>query len=87
MERIQEFFQSSPEYFGFVLVVLGLLLIIAAIRKWKWLTEGGDGGVFNDTWIVGVFGTKNLRRFYTILGVVLILIGVAWFFLWRAMEM
>jgi hypothetical protein len=87
MERIQEFFQSSPEHFGFVLVALGLLLIVAAIRKWKWLTEGGDGKTFNDTWFISMFGTKKLRRFYTILGVVLMLIGVSWFFLWRELEM
>jgi hypothetical protein len=87
MERIQSFFQSSPAHFGFVPVALGLLLIVAAIRKWKWLTEGGDGKTFNDTWFISMFGIKKLRRLYIIFGVVLILIGVVWFFIFRELGM
>ena len=86
MESIQELFQSSPKHFGFVIIGLGLLLIIAAILKWKWLTEGGDGKVFNDTWFIGMFGKKKLRILYVVIGSILILIGIAWFFIHSQLE-
>ena len=81
MEEISDFFTNFPQYFGFVIIGLGILLIIAAIQKWKWLTEGGDGKVFNDTWFIGIFGKRKLRMLYIVTGVVLILIGIAWFFI------
>jgi len=87
MEYIQDFFQSSPKHFSFVIIGLGLLLIIAAILKWEWLTEGGNGKVFNDTWFIGMFGKKNLRILYAIIGVILILIGIAWFFIHSQLEL
>ncbi|NDV68302.1 immunity 17 family protein [Dysgonomonas sp. 25] len=86
METIQEYFQSSPKHFGFVIIGLGILLIVASIMKWKWLTEGGDGKVFNDTWFIGMFGKKKLRILYAVIGVVLILIGIAWFFIHLKLE-
>lgn len=86
MENIQDYFQSSPKHFGFAIIGLGILLIVASIMKWKWLTEGGDGKVFNDTWFIGMFGKKKLHILYAITGVVLILIGIAWFFIHLKLE-
>ena len=86
MKRISEFFKNSPQYFGFVIIGLGVLLITGSIRKWKWLTQGSDGKVFNDTWFSGTFGIKKLRILYIIVGVVLILIGIAWFFIYLKLK-
>ena len=86
MEKISEFFKNSPQYFGFVIIGLGILLIIGSIRKWKWLTEGGDGKVFNDTWFAGTFGIKKLRALYIVVGIILIIIGIAWFFIYLKLK-
>ena len=80
------FFQSSPRYFGFVIIALGILLIVAAARKWKWLTEGEDGKVFNDTWFIGMFGKKRLHTLYVVIGAILVLIGIGWIYIWGQLE-
>lgn len=81
METLREFFQTSPEYFSLVLIGIGILIIVAAIRKWQWLTEGGDTKVFNNAWFISVFGERKLRIWYAIIGVLLILLGIVWYFI------
>jgi len=78
MEKISNFFQNSPQYFGFVIIGLGILLIISAILKWKWINQDGDGRVFNNTWFIKIFGKRQQKRLDIILGIILILVGIAW---------
>ena len=78
MERANEYFKASPGLFGYVIIGLGVMFIIGAIRDWNWLLEGGDGKVFNITWFIATFGRKAARVMYGITGGVCILIGIAW---------
>lgn len=81
MEKIKSYFTSHPEFFGFVFIGIGILLIVGVICNWDWILEG-DGRVFNIAWFSNVFGRTAARIIYGILGLLFILIGLIWFVLY-----
>lgn len=86
MEKVNKYFSASPGLFGYVIIVLGIMLITGAVRDWNWLLEGGDGKVFNITWFIDTFGRKAARVMYGITGGVCILIGIAWIYIYARLS-
>lgn len=82
MEKLEDFFQNNPHYFGLILLLAGLVLLIGVIKDWSWIFQG-DGRVFNIEWFSTTFGRKGARVVMGILAVVLVLLGGIWFFLYQ----
>lgn len=85
MDNISDYFQANPGLFGYVIILLGILLIIGGIRSWNWLFEMGDSKMFSLYWYESRFGRKTARVVCGITGVVLIGIGIAWIFIYAAL--
>ena len=65
MEKEQDFFSNlTPTSGGLILIALGALVLIGAIRRWEWIFDmtGQRTGRFNFLlWLYDVFGEKGLR--------------------------
>jgi uncharacterized protein YjeT (DUF2065 family) len=85
MKRIQTYFQKNPRLFGIVLVVIGIIVLLAAIKNAKWLFETNRSTyALNkmDGWI-NIFGAKAGKIAAYIVSVLLILSGIIYFVLWK----
>lgn len=86
IEKAKNYFSEHPGYAGFIMIGIGAVLLYAAIRGSKWLFEKSvNGSVMNldkiDGWI-NVFGKKTARVVAGLLAVILISIGVFWFWIY-----
>jgi uncharacterized membrane protein YidH (DUF202 family) len=89
MEQIKQFFEDlfteNPHYFGFFIVFVGVLVLLAAIFDWNWLFGNVSGVTYNlkkiDGW-VNWFGRRNARIISGVFAVLLILGGLFWFLLY-----
>lgn len=86
IESIKAYFEEHPAYFGLVIIALGIILLISAIRGSKWLFEKDvSGATYSldkiDGWI-NMFGKKTARVVTGITSVILILAGIVWFWIY-----
>jgi hypothetical protein len=86
LEKVRVYFEENPAYFGFVLIGLGIIGLIASIKGSKWLFETDvSGSAYNldklDGWI-NVFGKKTAHVVAGIASVLLIICGIVWFWLY-----
>lgn len=86
MEKVKAYFEENPAYFGFVMIVLGIVMLISAIKGAKWLFEKDvSGSTYSldkiDGWI-NMFGKKTARVIVGISSVVLIISGIFWFWVY-----
>lgn len=86
LEQIKTYFKEHPAYFGLVIIALGIVLLISAIKGSKWLFEKDvSGSTYSldkiDGWI-NMFGKKTARVVTGITSVILILAGVVWFWIY-----
>ena len=80
MNKEPEFFSNiSPVNGGLIITVLGALLLIGAIRRWKWVFNmtGQRNKGFNYLLLLyDLFGDKGLRNGMIITSIILILGGI-----------
>lgn len=80
MEQVQDFFSNlTPTSGGVFIIALGTLLLIGAIRRWKWALDmtGQRNGEPNFLlWLYDVFGEKGLRIGMIIGNIFIILCGI-----------
>ena len=85
MENLKSFFSANPHYFGLLFALFGVVMLIAAIKGAKWLFEKDVSTLTYDIkkidgWI-NLFGKKTAQVIVGIGSVVVIIAGLAWFFL------
>ena len=86
MEQIKQYFAETltenPHYFGFFIVFVGVLVLLAAIFDWNWLFGNVNTLDYNmkkiDGW-VNIFGRKTARIISGVFSVLVILCGLFWF--------
>ena len=80
MEKEQDFFSNlTPTSGGLILIALGALVLIGAIRLWEWIFDktGQRTGRFNFLlWLYDVFGEKGLRVGMIINAIIIMLGGI-----------
>ena len=80
MEKEQDFFSNlTPTSGGLILIALGALVLIGAIRRWEWIFDmtGQRTGRFNFLlWLYDVFGEKGLRVGMIITAIIIMLGGI-----------
>ena len=86
MEKLERFLAENPHYFGLMLVVIGVVMLISAIKGSKWLFEKDvSSATYNlkkiDGWI-NVFGKKTARIIVGIGSVSVIIAGIVWFWIY-----
>jgi hypothetical protein len=81
-EEVQNYFQNNPGNYGYILIVLGLVLIYGAYKEWGWIFEGG-GRTINITWIYNTFGKKAAKSIVMFFGAVLAVLGIFWIYINR----
>ncbi|MDU1892324.1 MAG: Imm17 family immunity protein [Dysgonomonas sp.] len=82
LDNVKAYFEKNPAYFGIVIIALGIVLFISAIKGAKWLFDNEvSGSTYSlgkiDGWI-NMFGKKTARVIVAILSVVLVVAGVVW---------
>ena len=82
LERIRDYFQLHPNQFGWILIILGGVLLWGAIQKWEWLFIG-DGRVFNIAWFREQFGDKAAQVVMGLLAGLCLVAGVIWLFAFK----
>lgn len=91
MENQQDFLAKLPkESAGLFLAATGVLLLIGAIRRWKWvldMTGQRSAHPFGFlTLMQDWFGDNGVRIGMIIMSVILIICGMVLFFLYEAKE-
>lgn len=80
MEKEQDFFSNlTPTSGGLIIIALGTLFLIGAIRRWKWALDmtGQRHKGFNILlFLYDVFGDKGLRVGMIILSIFIIISGI-----------
>lgn len=80
MEKEQDFFSNlTPTSGGLILIALGALVLIGAIRRWEWIFDmtGQRTGRFNFLlWLYDVFCEKGLRVGMIINAIIIMLGGI-----------
>ena len=81
MEKFTSFFTENPQFVGLFIAAVGILIMVGAILRWKWII-GGD----NTTTRTGLFGyiiykLFGRRVFFIVTGALIALLGAAWFIL------
>ena len=80
MNKEPDFFSNiTPTSGGLIIIALGVLLLIGAIRRWKWVFDmtGERNKGFNFLlFLYDLFGDKGLRVGVIITSVIIILGGI-----------
>lgn len=88
MEKEQDFFEKLPkESLGLLMVAAGVLLLVGAICRWKWVLDM-TGEKSNKPWgflslMHDWFGENGVRIGIMIMSVLIIICGLALFFLMK----
>ena len=88
MEQEQHFFEKLPkESVGLVFITVGILLLVGAINRWKWvldITGEKSNKPFSFLSIMhDWFGENGIRIGIIIISVLIIICGLALFFLMK----
>lgn len=81
-EKAIDYFQQNPGNYGWILIVLGVVLLYGSIKRWGWIFEG-DGRLFNIAWVAQTFGYKTAQTLFAILSIIFIATGIAWIFAYK----
>lgn len=73
MDGVFEFLKAHYQY---VLIAVGLLFLIGAIRDWEWVYQATGGNKARHAFIFEVWGEKGYRVFIGICGLILAICGV-----------
>ena len=86
MEKLENLFTENPHYFGLLIVVFGVVMLISAIRGAKWLFEKDVNKLtYNMKKVDGrinMFGKKAARIIVGIGSVGIIIAGLVWFWIY-----
>jgi hypothetical protein len=81
--QIINFFKTKPQYFGFIISIFGVLMLLGAIFNANFIFGDGSGPKsFNLTKIIGIvsmFGRLPARIIVGIMGIFMIIFGIFWF--------
>jgi hypothetical protein len=77
LEQIMSYFKNNPSNVGYVIILLGAVIIYGAYKDWAWIFEGG-GRTINIGWISDTFGRKAARNLLILLGLIFVLGGGFW---------
>lgn len=78
MDNIIKFLR---QYYQFVVIAVGLILLIGSIRNWKWITEASLNKEHKHHFIFAMWGKQGYRAFMGIAGLILIVLGIIFLFL------
>jgi len=85
MEKLKEFITKNPQYFGIFISLVGVVILIAAIKDAHWLFGDVNRVSYNlktiDGW-VNFFGRKTARIIAGVFSVGTIIAGVVWFWIY-----
>ncbi|OJY17389.1 MAG: hypothetical protein BGO98_00355 [Myxococcales bacterium 68-20] len=76
IDEAKDYFQANPGQFGWLPLVLGVVLLIGTFLKWGWVFEGG-GGRLNLAWIANTFGFRAAQVVSALLALAFVGVGVA----------
>ncbi|NDV78470.1 immunity 17 family protein [Dysgonomonas sp. 511] len=79
-DAVKRFFSENPQYAKLILPLFGFILLLGAIRNWKWIFED-DGRIFNLAWVKYNVSEKLARIIVGTTGAILIVFGVILYFL------
>ena len=82
METIQKFFAEYPQYYGVFFCLIGIFMIISAIKNWEWVLGGHSWNLSKIEGISNFFGRKFARVVMGIFGAIIIIAGIIWFFVY-----
>lgn len=81
-EKAGAFFTKNPGYFGWFIIVVGVLFLAMAITNGEWLF--GNARTFNlgkiEGW-VNFFGRNTARVIVGSIGLLIISIGIIWIYI------
>lgn len=78
MDKVIEFLK---QHYQFPVIGVGLLLLIGAIRNWKWVTEASLNEERKHYFIFAMWGKEGYRTFVGIAGFILIVLGIVFLFI------
>lgn len=73
MKTLLEFLKI---HYQFVLIGVGLIIFISALRNWKWIINPTIGDKTRYAFIFAMWGEKGYRVLIGLLGIVLIICGI-----------
>ena len=81
MEKITELIGQKPELLGIVFAAAGVLILIGAILKWKWVIGSDASGNRVRTGLFGwlVYKLFGRRVFFIFTGAVITIAGIVWY--------
>ena len=86
MKTLEELLTKNPQYFGLLVVIVGVVMLISAIKGAKWLFEDDVSAVTYNMkkidGLINMFGKKVARIIVGIGSVVAIIAGIVWFWIY-----
>jgi hypothetical protein len=77
-DNIGAFFEANPGYIGLLVCAFGLFVLVGAIRNWKIIFENQSAPILRKPRRM-FMRKEHLRKVVGGSGVLLILLGIAWF--------
>jgi hypothetical protein len=81
-ERLRQFFTNNPQYFGIVLVIFGVFMLLAAIKNWEWVFKGHSFNTKKLEGISNMWGRGVARIVAGVGGISCIIFGIVWFMIY-----
>ena len=77
MEQIMQ----NPRWIGLIIAAVGVLIMVGAILRWKWIIGNDAAGNTVRTGLLGyiIYKLFGRRVFFILTGAVITLAGAAWF--------
>ncbi|MHC5310649.1 hypothetical protein ACYSNM_11395 [Myroides sp. LJL116] len=82
-DYLDNLLSQNPHYGGLAFIVVGVVLLFASIKGYGWMYEGSAANVFHIAWIRNEFGESAAKAINIFLSVVIIIVGLAFYFLWQ----
>ena len=85
MEKIQQFFSDNPVWGGVFIAAIGLFILFASIFDWEWIFGNVNRATYSLNKIDGIvnfLGRKTARVIAGFTGVIVILAGILWIWIY-----
>ncbi|KAF2514695.1 Imm17 family immunity protein [Flavobacterium foetidum] len=78
LSNVDAYFKEHPSHFGWLFIVLGIVLFIGSLKRWNWVYEDKPGTIWGTQWIIETFGFKTAQVLKILFSLLFIGLGIIW---------
>jgi len=79
MEKVTTMIGENPGVIGLFIAVVGALILVGAILKWRWIVGEDNARVRTGLFGYIIYKLFGRRVFFAFTGAIICLAGIAWF--------